>query len=216
MKKILLVMMLALTAQFTRADYTFSGSPGGNILTGVGLVSTATASGVVGTVTDIAVELNITGGFNGDLYAYLVAPDQATTAVLLGTVGGNFTQVGSGYNVTLTDTAGVANNIQNAAQSFATALAGTYYAEVSLMSAFGTYLTGNGANGNWRLFIANQSSGDNGQSVLGSWSLTMTTAAVPEPDQVVAMALLGLIGFMAGNWRRWQRVLAARRGGNPV
>ncbi len=221
MKNFSLAILLALTVQLAQATYTFTGS-GANITIPTlmqvsGPLSYATASGVSGTVTDITVELNITGGFNGDLYAYLVAPNQSTTAVLLGTPGGNFTQVGSGYNnISLTDAAGVGNNIQDASQTWGTALAGTYYAEVSLLSAFGSYLTANGANGNWRLFIANQSSGDNGSSVLGSWSLSMTTSAVPEPDQVVAITLLGLIGLMAGNWRRWSQVLAARRSGNPV
>ncbi len=212
-KKTLLVTLVVLTAAVTQASYTFYGS-GANLTIPTlqqvaGPISTATASGVSGTVTDIALQLDITGGFNGDLYAYLVAPDQSTTAVLLGTPGGNFSQIGSGYQITLTD-GGIDGAIQNAAQSWGTAVTGTYYAEVSLLTAFGSYLATYGANGDWRLFIANQSSGDNGVSVLGSWSLSMTTTAVPEPDQVVAMALLGLIGLMAGTYRHWNQALAKR------
>jgi subtilisin-like proprotein convertase family protein len=186
-----------------RADFTFSGS--GDIPTGVGLVSVGTVSGMSGNVTGLTLDLNVSGGFNGDLYAYLVAPDQTTTATLLGVPGGNYIQIGSGYNVTLSDAAGV--NIQAASQSWGAALTGTYQPVVSLAT-----FNGLAANGNWRLFMVDQSSGDNGQSVLNSWNLSLTTAAVPEPDQVAAISLLGLIGLLAGSYRHWGRALGFKQG----
>jgi len=224
MKKILLVIMLALTVQLTRADYTFGpfNGSGANISIPTlmqvgGPLSVATVSGVSGRVTGMSLELNISGGFNGDLYAYLVAPDQATTATLLGNPGGNFDQMGNGYNITLVSSGATGGNIQDASQPWGTAVTGTYYAEVPLLTAFGSYLTAHGANGDWRLFIANQSSGDINQSVLGSWSLSMiTTSAVPEPDQVAAISLLGLIGLMVGSYRHWSRVLGIKRGENQI
>ena len=195
--------VLALVAGVARGDFSFSGS--GDIPAGVGLVSVGTVSGMSGNVTGMTLDLNVSGGFNGDVYAYLVAPNQTTTAALLGVPGGNIDQIGSGYNVTLSDTAGM--NIQAAAQSWGTVVAGPYQPVVSLAT-----FNGLAANGNWRLFIIDQSSGDNGQPVLNSWNLSLTTAAVPEPDQVAAISLLGLIGLLAGSYRHWGRALGFKQG----
>lgn len=203
MKAQILIGLLVLAAGAARADFTFSG--GGGIPADVGLVSVGTVSGVSGRVTGLTLDLNVSGGFNGDLYAYLVAPNQTTTATLLGVPGGNFTQVGSGYNVTLSDAAAV--NIQNASQSWGAVVAGTFQPVVAL-----SVFNGLAASGSWRLFIADQSSGDNGQPALNSWNLSITTAAVPEPDQVAAITLLGLIGLMAGSYRSWIRVLGFNLG----
>ena len=203
MKQQILIGLLVLTAGVARADFTFSGS--GDIPTGVGLVSVGTVSGLSGNVTGMTLDLNVSGGFNGDLYAYLVAPNQTTVATLLGVPGGNFDQVGSGYNITLSDAAGV--NIQDASQSWGTVVTATYQPVVSLATFNGLV-----ANGNWRLFIADQSSGDNGQPVLNNWNLSLTTAAVPEPDQVAAISLLGLIGLLAGSYRHWGRALGFKQG----
>ena len=201
MKQQILIGLLVLTAGVARGDFTFSGS--GDIPAGVGLVSVGTVSGLSGNVSGMTLALNVSGGFNGDLYAYLVAPNQTTTATLLGVPGGNFTQVGSGYNVTLSDAATV--NIQSSSQSWGAVVAGTFQPVVAL-----SVFNGLAASGSWRLFIADQSSGDSGQPVLNSWNLSITTAAVPEPDQVASITLLGLIGLMAGSYRSWARVLGLR------
>src|ERR1700760_3775370 len=42
----------------------------------VGLVSSTVVTGLAGArITDITVNLDISGGYNGDLYVYLVGPD---------------------------------------------------------------------------------------------------------------------------------------------
>ena len=208
MRTILTVSLLALTSQLSWADYTFTSGGGGDIpqMNPVGLVSVGTVSGS-GQVTDMSLQLTVNGGFNGDLYAYLVAPNQTTVATLLGTVGGNFDQVGSGYDITLGSTGAGINDL---AQDWGTPVTGSYQPVVDLMGAFGSYLTAHGASGDWRLFLANQSNG--GQSVLAGWNLTfITTAAVPEPEQVAAISLLGLIGLMAGSYRRWGRALGLKK-----
>ena len=207
MRLLLCISMLALTGGLSRADFTFVGAGDIPQANPVGLVSVGTVSGVSGRVTGMSLDLTVNGGFNGDLYAYLVAPDQTTAATLLGTVGGNFDQVGSGYQITLTGTGAGINGV---AQDWGTAVTGTYQPVVDLLGAFGSYLTANGANGDWRLFLANQSNG--GQSALGSWNLTfITTAAVPEPEQVAAISLLGLIGLMVGSYRHWGRALGLKK-----
>src|SRR6185312_4852833 len=52
----------------------------------VGISSSATFSGLSGYISSIQVNLDITGGFNGDLYAYLAGPG-GQTAILLNRVG---------------------------------------------------------------------------------------------------------------------------------
>ena len=206
MKLNLAISLLVLSSALSRADYTFSGGdiPQSNP---VGMVSVGAVSGIAGRVTGMSLDLGVSGGFNGDLYAYLVAPDQTTSAQLLGTAGGNFDQIGSGYLITLGNTGA---GIQGVGQDWGTPVTGTYQPVVDLLGAFGSYLTANGANGDWRLFIANQSNG--GQSILSGWSLNfITTAAVPEPEQVAAISLLGLIGLLAWSHRHWSRALGLKK-----
>src|SRR5580700_2970733 len=52
----------------------------------VGVTELFNVSGVSGAITNVQVQLDITGGFNGDLYAYLVDP-QGHMSVLLNRVG---------------------------------------------------------------------------------------------------------------------------------
>ena len=73
----------------------------------VGYVSTLTVSGLTN-VSSIQVTLDITGGFNGDLYAYLVGPNGGF-AVLLNRSGVNsgstYGYNNTGFQVTFSDTA---------------------------------------------------------------------------------------------------------------
>ena len=131
--------------------------------------------------------------FNGDLYAYLVGPDATTRIDLLARNSDLLwswdNQAGSGLQITLSDTA--SQSYQSAAQSNGALFTGTYRPVVS----FGTF-TGSAAKGTWRLYIEDESGGG-GTSTLNSWSVAITTAAVPEPDQVAAMGLLGFMGVVA-------------------
>ena len=82
---------------------TSSNVPDGNP---VGIANSGTISGVAGYITNIQVKLNITGGFNGDLYAYLAGP-LGGFAVLLNrsglTAGNPFGYADTGFNITLED-----------------------------------------------------------------------------------------------------------------
>src|ERR1035438_7189056 len=99
-------LMLALTAQAGISYSTFANSgliPDGSP---VGSSGTATASGYLPSISDISVNLNISGGYNGDLYAYLsyggVLVPLLNRVGVTGTGGGDAFGYGeTGFNVTL-------------------------------------------------------------------------------------------------------------------
>ena len=133
-------------------------------------VSNAPTGWVVGGVT---VTLNLTGGYNGDLYAYLVAPN-GTLVVLMNQPGAavdGFGATGAGMDVTLQDGASSHGSIQDETNS--AVLTGTYNAAGMLAN-----MNGSSADGPWTLFIGDLVSGG-GASVLNSWSLGITAVAEP-------------------------------------
>ena len=122
------IMMATLvgTAQATLITYN-SGTlnaaiPDGNL---VGITESTTISGIpqsgdyTSMIQNVDVNLNISGGYNGDLYGYLVLQNISgtTTAILLnriGTSGGDpWGNDGSGIDVTLSSS-GALGNIHNA------------------------------------------------------------------------------------------------------
>jgi hypothetical protein len=148
------------------------------------------------------VSLNLSGGYNGDLYAYLSyggALVPLLNRVGVGT-GNTFGYSDGGLNITLSDSG--ANNI-HLYQGLGSVADGSSWkpdgrsldplgsannfdaaGTVTFANTFGGVLD---PDGTWTLFIADMSSG--GQSSLVSWSLNLT--AVPEP---VTLAL----GIFAG------------------
>jgi len=131
-------------------------------------------------INGVDVRLNISGGYNGDLYGYLVlqnANGSSATAILLNRVGTSgsdpFGSTGSGFNVTLSD--GGSADIHGATGNpTGTWLADQYAGANSLNSTF----SGMTANGTWTLFLADLSAGG-GQSTLLGWGLDVSV--VPEP-----------------------------------
>ena len=211
---VIAILLLAL-ARSAQADFvqTFStGFQNGGVIPDGRLTGWSDTRNVVGApsgpITDVSVTLNLSGGWNGDLYAYLV--HSSGFAVLLNRVGRSAAN-GPGYgtaglNVTLNDTAALGNihfvsapvaggiyrpdgrNIDP--RSPGGTLAGT--TPTALLSSF----NGLNANGNWTLFIADVSGGD--VSTVTSWGLDI--AAVPEPGSameggVAVLFLGGVIGF---------------------
>jgi subtilisin-like proprotein convertase family protein len=172
-----------------------------------GMARQLTVSGLTGGITNVTVGLSISGGYNGDLYAYLVDPT-GDFAVLLNRVGigpGNSSGYSdSGFQITLNDLGGYSNvhYYQNDSPSFiGGALTGTWASDgenvdpqgssvgsapdmANLTSTFGT-----DPNGTWTLFISDLSPG--GVSMLDSWTLNINTAAVPEP-QTWALGAIGM------------------------
>lgn len=125
------------------------------------------------TITDISVTLNLSGGYNGDIYAYL---SHGSTLVQL--LNPSPSLSGAGYSITLVE--GTGNPIPTSGGGIVT---GTSYTSYQNLNAFNT----TDANGAWTLFFADLSAGDT--STLTSFSVNVT--AVPEPVNVA----LGLLGF---------------------
>jgi subtilisin-like proprotein convertase family protein len=172
---------------------TFSGVnmaiPDGNPV-GVTLSGTVTDIPSGWTVSGLTVSLNISGGYNGDLYSYLVAPD-GTMVVLMNQPGvavNGFGASGAGINITLSDAGGT--SIQS--ETSGSVLSGTYSAAGSLVNFNGAV-----ADGTWTLYFADLSSGG-GISTLNGWSLGIT--AIPEPTNL-AMAFFGVLLGGAGAFR---------------
>ena len=188
----LLAMLLGLGVAQGTLTYTetYSGPsiaiPAGNPA-GVSVVEPVSNIPAGETVLGISVGLNISGGYNGSLYAYLVAPN-GTLVMLLdrpGVTGGNpFGYGGSGLNVTLSDTA--AGSIQTTPETAGAMFSGTYQAAGTLGN-----INGSAADGTWTLFFADEAAGG-GQPTLTGFSLDIT--AVPEP---VGMALVVFLGLAA-------------------
>ena len=176
-----------------------------------GMASQTTISALPGTIYDVTVSLDILGGFNGALYAYLTGPTSGF-AVLLnrpGVTGGNsFGNSDPGLNITLTDD-GSPNNIHNYQTDFPVfnsngQLTGIWAPDglnidpQSAPSAFAaatptadlSSFTGNSPDGTWTLFVADVASGGGGTLV--SWGLTVVT--IPEPQSWVFLA--GGVGLL--------------------
>ncbi len=165
-------------------------------------------------VTDVNVRLNISGGYNGDLYVYLT--HGGATAILLNRIGttgaggvqGTYGYSGAGMNVWLDDSAA---DIHTTAGNGV--LSGTYGADgrnaspnnlSAINSAGRTHLLDGFNNqsplGAWTLFVADANGG--GAATLSSWDLEIT--GVPEPVNVVLGIFGGFFALVQG-WRWWKR-----------
>jgi len=185
-----------------------------NDANGLALATNLTVAG--NSITAVTVGLNISGGYNGDLYAYLAGP--GGFAVLLNRVGVSNTASAYGYgdagfNVTFSDAAANGNihYYQDVSNPGGGALTGVWQpdgANIDPQSAPAAFLTagqtamlasldGTNPNGQWELFLADLSPG--GQSTVVSWSLAITT--VPEPT-VLVLTGVGLAGVVLMMRRR--------------
>ena len=210
---------LALTAQAT--IYNFNSGTLDTVITDgslVGITESVTLSGMTGNgnnlIGNVDVRLNITGGYNGDLYGYLVlqsADGSTTTSILLNRVGvtgaTGFGDSTAGFgSITLTGTGGY-DNIHDVT----TPSGGTYLADGRTINPTGDFsgatataglqvLNNHNANGTWTLFLADVSNGD--QSMLVSWGLDISV--VPEPTTWALLVFgMGLGTIIMG--RRWCR-----------
>ncbi len=172
-----------------------------------GLTIATNLTGMSGSISSVTLSLNVTGGYNGDLYAYLAGPNGGF-AVLLNRVGvsDDATMFGygdAGLNVTFSDAAPndihFYQNVGGYDITSGTALWQPDGRNIDPQSAPSLFLStpqtallnsfnAKDPNGTWTLFVADLSSG--GQSTVGSWGLDITT--VPEPSTV------GLIGLGMG------------------
>jgi subtilisin-like proprotein convertase family protein len=175
-------------------------------------------SNIVGTISGLTVFLNITNGFNGDLYAWLDNPS-GTQAILLNRVGVNsgnaFGYEDSGFDISLNLFA--TNDIH-------------FYQTLSYTLNSGGQLTGTWAsdgrnidpgsspsmfdsaaqtemlnqflntdpNGDWTIFLADLNGGF--ESTLVDWALQIET--VPEPSSIALFGTFGTAAFIFLRRRR--------------
>jgi len=184
----------------------------------IGITDAHALSGLNSPITSIQVTLDISGGYNGDLYGYLRLNDSPLVVLVnrVGVTSGNSDgYANSGMLVTLTGSAS-AQDIHyyqnyNPTYNSSGQLTGTWQADGRtdpLDTSRGSLTSFNGLdpNGTWTLFFADLSAGD--QSTLLGWSLEITT--VPEPVTValaIFAVLAGLIKLLT--WYRQSRRNAA-------
>lgn len=203
-----LAILLGFSAEGS-VTYTYNNPSSGAIPDGsaVGWTAGATVSGAGRYLTGVSVSLDLSGGYNGDLYAYLSYG--GVLVPLLNRVGvGSSDPFGygtAGMSVTLSD--GGLQNIHGVATPGGS---GTTYkpdgraispsSSPSAFDAAGTVTfqnfvsSGVNPNGTWTLFFADLSSG--ATSSLNSWSLTLGTSEVPEPVNVALMVFAGAVGVV--------------------
>ena len=167
------------------------------------------SDGTTSAITDVNVRVNISGGYNGDLYGYLQLHDEnnvTVLTVLLNRVGAGsgsepqftFGYGTSGMNVTLDDEAGTSIHVVESPTS-----GGSYKPDSGLLSN----LDGKSANGTWTLFLSDMSGGS--VSSVTSWGLDINV--VPEPvtwAMIVFGSLVGLVSMVRWQQRRQLRRLA--------
>jgi subtilisin-like proprotein convertase family protein len=161
----------------------------------VGVASTINVTGL-SSISTLSLTLNISGGNNGDLYAYLSYNGNVVTLLNRpGVTGGDplgFTD--AGYNVTVAD----GNPSLNTATGGSPQVSGTYSATSGTLSGF----TGS-PDGIWTLFIADLSGGDGSNtSTLNSWYLDINGTTVPEPvtGALIVFGMLGAVTQLVA-WR---------------
>jgi hypothetical protein len=208
LSSVAVVLLAAASARAGLYTDTFSsGSSVGVVPAGnpVGAVFGGVVSGVPAglTVGSVTVNLQLSGGYNGNLCAFLVAPN-GTTVVLMNQPGvavNGFGATGAGMNITLSDAG--SSSVQS--QTGSGTLSATYSAVGTLGSTYGS-----AADGTWDLYFADTTSGG-GTSTLTQWSLNITS--VPEPVDL-ALGILALLAFarwgfvkgrQAGGMRGWWR-----------
>ncbi len=227
-KTILLMLGFAGLVNYASAQWLTNSSilfpyvsiPDGNP---VGWKDQFTMSGIVGTVADVSVILDINGGYNGDLYAYLVSP-QGQMSVLLNRPGvtqdNPFGYGDAGLNITLD--AGAVNNIHDYGLDYNLnsdgQVTGTWAADgrnidpQSTGSAFDAapvdaslniFLgqSGDAMNGTWTIFLEDTAVGG-GSPTLNSFGLEIMT--VPEPHSWVLFGV-GLACLSPRLYRLWSQ-----------
>jgi subtilisin-like proprotein convertase family protein len=207
-KLLTLSVLSALTTQAQLFTNTVNAPiPDGNP---TGLSSTIDVEGLGTQLTDITVSLDIAGGFNGDLYAYL-SHGGTGFAVLLNRVGktatDSFGYGDPGFHIILSDAASL--DIHNYGGNGGLALPGTWQPDgrnvnpqlvldISPRTArFDSFINSN-PNGLWTLVVADMAGGG-GQATLQSWGVDVSATPVPEPGAsklFFVMAGAGLFQFL--------------------
>jgi subtilisin-like proprotein convertase family protein len=189
----------------------------------VGISSTMAFTTPIVGLTDLNVTLNLSGTFNGDVYAYLRHEDSGAFAVLLNRPGRRTADLlgysDDGLNVTFDDQAtngDIHNYRMTLSGNHTTALAGQLTGSwapdgraidpfnvldtdprTSLLAAF----SGIDPRGDWTLFVADASAGAG--STVASWGL-QAVGVVPEPGSWILLTIGGAAFLLATRRSRKQ------------
>ncbi len=214
MKLIIVAAVLLLALSEAHPALIYSGPlnqivPDGNP---TGLQSTLNVSGFTENIQSVTVHLNISGGYNGDLYVYLAYGNQS--AILLNRVGRSagspFGYDDAGFSIILSDSG--ASDVHNYGGVNGGTLTGTWQPDGRAVSpqsvldsdprtAMLSTFNGLNPNGSWTLFVADMAGGPDARvSTLTDWSLDIQP--VPEPVNV-ALAAFGVLAAMVAAVRRW-------------
>ncbi len=170
-------------------------------------------------VSDVSVTLNLSGGYNGDLYAYLVHDN--TLGILLNRVGrtgsDTFGYGDQGFSVTFStlngldlgtdvhqyQTVGGWNGYLSGGQLTGTGIWAADGRTASPLSVvdlsprtalLGNFVSNEVVAGEWKLVVADMVGGGDNSSTLQSWELGVVYN-VPEPVSAATL-MLGLTGLM--------------------
>jgi hypothetical protein len=144
------------------------------------------------TVISLVLTINMSGGFNGDMYGYL---QHGGTLIELFNPASFSAGGASGTSLNLSLASGTGLNPLSGATA-ANLAGGLTYAASGNLNGFG----GADPNGLWTLFFGDQGAGD--RMTLNSFNLSIT--AVPEPVNV-ALGIFGVGIVGAGALRRYRR-----------
>jgi len=208
MKKILLTLgLLTVVSGAQAVIYTTNWSVGVTVPDNnlSGWANSQLISVPAGTIDpgSLQVSLELTGGWNGDLYAYLANSSGGFCVLLdrVGTPGATYGYGDAGMNVTFTS--GATTNIHAYGGGFVPN--GSYLPDDSATTtASGSLSSFVNPNGTWTLFVADLSGG--GVSTVQSWGLQMDIVAVPEIESWIAAALAGAFGAFWVNRQIWRGV----------
>lgn len=219
MRVAIITIGLVLYGSVKAEEYSFSFTNGTAIPDGnpTGLTDTRVISGIPAgeVISSVEVGLDILGGYNGDLYAYLrhESGPNIGFSVLLNRVGKSSNNPGdgelyfgypdTGFVVTLSDSASADIHVYGSGSYLTNEwgqVLGTWQPDARNVSPYtvvtsdprSAYLNsfvGLDPNGEWTLFIADCSSGET--AMLRTWSLNILT--VPEPGSI-ALVALGMLG----------------------
>lgn len=167
-----------------------------------GLADTRNLTTGITTIDEITLNVQTSGGWNGDLYAYL--QHETGFAIILNRVGRTAANPAGGNSVGLnlnffdnalgdvhttlpTGSGFVTGNYQPDGRNVDPSTVLDTTQRTTALSSF----NGLAADGNWTLFIADAATGDT--ATLDSWALSITGTAIPEPSSTLFLALAGLV-----------------------